>query len=182
METSLIKRLPMALISKIFNYTYSPQPKLLMEDIRNYHITLEFMKSLYTPNGPFSFVVPHYIWYDIYNEIWGFMNEYYDYKYGRLDSFYLLWEKMEKGWKKNMFPPVYSPGYPEPLFNKRRPASWYRIDCYITRCLLQKTEENCCRIIWGVLSTSSRNFICQRSIEARELKIQNIINVENIYD
>jgi len=43
----IIKRLPEDIIQKIISYSYSPQPKTLLEDIRDYSHTLNFVGNIY---------------------------------------------------------------------------------------------------------------------------------------
>ena len=43
----IIKRLPEDIIQKIISYSYSPQPKDLLEDIRDYSHTLNFVGNIY---------------------------------------------------------------------------------------------------------------------------------------
>ena len=45
-----MKHLPTAIISKIFNYIASPQPKPLLKDIRSFHNTKDFLVKFYKNN------------------------------------------------------------------------------------------------------------------------------------
>ena len=56
-----MKQLPMDIIMKIFSYYYSPQPKELMRDIRNYTKTFDEISYIYftywIENLPFPMIV-----------------------------------------------------------------------------------------------------------------------------
>ena len=165
-----MKHLPTAIISKIFNYTASPQPNPLLEDIRSFHNTKDFLVKFYKNN----YDLPDFKVYDrLCFDIIGYINN------GgarREEYFYMLWEKIEQRWCKNLLPAVYSAEYPSPPPNKKRPASWYRIDCYITRYFFLKTDNACFNIIWALLSFESRIDLIQKILENDEL------NIENLYD
>ena len=154
--TKYIRYMPDGVVAIIASFYYSPQPAQLMEDVRNYHYTLDIIlkkyKECYGLSGPEA--VDWCI-----NDIWGWANNHKATIHGHEDEFYHIWERMEPWW-----PELMKPAYTWPAIKKkRRKVIWYRIDSYITRYLEKKPSGIQIRLFWGVLTKKEReNFMKSR--------------------
>ena len=151
-----IQQMPTDIVSLIASLYYSPQPPELMKEIRDYKYSLDKIIKIY--KRVFHVDIEVYEW--LINDIWAWANHHEATMHGHEDCFYKLWERMEPLWASFMLP-----AYAEyPLkYNRRRPASWYRIDSYISRYFEKKPVKIQFRLFWGLLNCEERReFIISR--------------------
>jgi len=162
----LISRLPSDISRKICNYTASPQPPKLMEDIRSFGSTYNTVILSYKSrlmeweNNSDSFSD----WFS--NDLFRWANENRPTMFGYLPKFYRIFERIESIWYYKMFPAIYI-AEQAPQLDMKRPISWYKIDCYISRYFRHKSKKTQSRIFWGLLKPQERlEFINNKIIQA----------------
>jgi len=130
-------KLPAELHRHILSYTYSPQPKYLLEDIRNYHATLRIVKDMYNNSGTSENDDEADNW--IINDMYGWLNNDTPTMNGYVDNFIRTIHRY----------PYYH------LFDKN-------ID-NIIYILGKNPANNEIRILWGLLTPTERQtFISDR--------------------
>ena len=156
----ILANMPMDIINVIFGkMSYKPQPKELMEDIRNFGLSMTMLNQLYineftSPDGGAGIHVP-VDWLE--NDLWGWLNEDHALMNGFTPHIYDIWETMSRFWPDNMKSPnyaVFGQNCPPPV---RRPISHYKIDCYLTNYFEPKSPEKQVRIILAAMKPAQRN-------------------------
>ena len=85
MLQKLIQRLPQEIIDIIITYSYQPQNKYLLADIRNYYYSKKKIMSIYNYIYKHAGINSDIEW--IINDIFAYMNNYYPIMKGYLDKF-----------------------------------------------------------------------------------------------
>lgn len=136
------KKLPQELHRHVLSYTYSPQPKDLLDDIRNYQASLNILKEIYRCNQTiFAGIDNSPTWMAdwIINDLYGWLNDDMPIMYGFRDHFLDLIQRN----------PYYS------LFSRTTEE--------IILLLGKKSGESEMRIFWGLLNPIQREqFILDR--------------------
>lgn len=164
-----LKKLPMDVINKIFSYYYSPQPKELLGDIKNYTKSLKIIEKIYYDfwigNWPLDFTPASGQDKDwLINDIFSFANKEKATGMGYIDDFYSLWIRflLEHIWGQMKLEPVLRFGSinletnenidPVPHTDKYRNY----IDSFIAG-LEKKNSTTQVRFFWGILKPAERN-------------------------
>ena len=129
------KQLPEDLQRKILPYTYSPQPDILLKDIRTYHTTLKLIKEIYKKHCYDDKILD---W--IINDIYGWLNNNIATMLGYTGKFITTIKR-------------------NPYYHLRVPD----VESYIEK--FEKVPPNTeVRIFWGLLTAKERKqFICSHA-------------------
>jgi hypothetical protein len=157
--SELIKRLPSDISKKICNYIASPQSLELMKDVRNYVSLYEIITLSYADRVKAQTSGSQmnrssdklYEWFG--NDLIRWANQNQLTIFGYKPHYYEILERIEPMWHSSMLPAIY---YRLQYPTKKRPTSWYRIDCYTSRYYNKKTPKTKARIFWGLLKPSER--------------------------
>ena len=137
------KKLPQELHRYVLSYTYSPQPKDLLDDIRNFHASLYVIKEIYRCNKMiFAGDDDASTWVEdwIINDLYGWLNDDMAVMHGFREKFLHLIQRN----------PYYS------LFTRFTTEE-------IILLLGMKSGESELRIFWGLLNPNQRQkFILDR--------------------
>lgn len=86
--------LPLDVINQIIPYTYSVQPKVLLEDIRSYYNTKKSIEKIYFNTFYDDFFIDDKVdkcW--LINDLFAFANDYNATIFGFVDSFYNIFSR-----------------------------------------------------------------------------------------
>lgn len=137
------KKLPQELHRHVLSYTYSPQPKDLLDDIRSFHTSLYVIKEIYRCNKTIfagDDNAPTWVEDWIINDLYGWLNDDMAVMYGFREKFVNLIQRN----------PYYA------LFTR-----WTTEE--IILLLGMKSGESELRIFWGLLNPNQRQkFILDR--------------------
>ena len=137
------KKLPQELHRHVLSYTYSPQPKDLLDDIRNFHTSLHVIKEIYRCNKTIfagEDNAPTWVEDWIINDLYGWLNDDMAVMHGFREKFLHLIQRN----------PYYS------LFTRFTTEE-------IILLLGMKSGKSELRIFWGLLNPNQRQrFILDR--------------------
>ena len=154
----MLHNLPTDIINIIFGkMSYNPQPKELMEDIRNFGEINKFLTEMYENqfrDGDSEGTHAPIEWLE--NDLWAWANNYQALTDGFDAKIYLLWENMSRFWVDDMKTPNYDVFGQMPPPPTRRPLSYYKIDCYLTNYLEHKPLESQVRLFLGAMKPAQR--------------------------
>ena len=147
--------------------SYNPQPKELMEDIRNFSESKQILIEMYENQFRGEDLGgPHIPIEWLENDLWGWANNSQALTDGFVSKIYLLWENMSRFWVDNMKAPNYDVFGQLPPPPTRRPLSYYKIDCYLTNYLERKPLESQVRLFLGAMKPVQRaefiEIVCER--------------------
>lgn len=90
--STLLRSLPAEVVSLIIPYTYQPQSRILLEDIRDFHETRQIAHDIYSHY--WTVYAGEYISQDkrwLYNDLIFQANRCYPIMHGYTDDFYKIW-------------------------------------------------------------------------------------------
>ncbi len=138
-----LKKLPQQLRRHVLSYTYSPWPKDLLDDIRNFHTSLHVIKEIYRCNKTIfagEDNAPTWVEDWIINDLYGWLNDDMAVRHGFREKFLHLIQRH----------PYYS------LFTRFTTEE-------IILLLGMKSGKSELRIFWGLLNPNQRQrFILDR--------------------
>ena len=151
------KKLPQELHRHVLSYTYSPQPKDLLDDIRNFHTSLHVIKEIYRCNKTIfagEDNAPTWVEDWIINDLYGWLNDDMAVMHGFREKFVNLIQR-------NPYYSLFARRWAEP--NAARRPQGYCPTEKIILLLGMKSGESELRIFWGLLNPNQRQkFILDR--------------------
>ena len=168
-----LKKLPMDIINKIFSYYYSPQPKELLEDIRNYSKTLKIIERLYydfwIANWPSEFIpTPGQDKDWLINDLFAYANKDKALCEGYITTFYNLWIDylLEHIWGKTNLPngSIYMPGIGTSQVTCPKEKKYKDFINKFIYCMEKKNSITQTRFFWGVFSPAMRNDFVKKKL------------------
>ncbi len=160
-------KLPLLLINQeLFGRrSFNPQPKLLLADIRNYtesfRLTQQLYQKIYSITSPaLSASDDWHHW--LANDIYGWANDEEPTMNGYTAKMYNLWKAFVPFWCDNM----HAARYYNIIPSGRRPLNHYKIDCFLSTYLDNKTSLQQIRRFWGAMTPADRkNFFFRVHIQ-----------------
>jgi hypothetical protein len=95
----IVKKLPEDIRKYILNFTYEPQPFILLNDIRHYVNSRNFVQDWYYQDSGWQYPNAETDW--LHNDLIGFCNEHRPTMHGYRDHFFNIFSRMYRFKKKS---------------------------------------------------------------------------------